>query len=294
MDLPFSSSPQLSQNPPSRKPTVTLKPDTGWTALNLRQLWLFRDLFLTLAVRDIKLRYRQTALGAIWVVCQPLMTAGIFAFIFGKVAKMPSEGVPYFIFAYAGLLAWNAFSSTLNKASSCMVSHAGLVSKVYFPRLVLPLSTMLSTLLDFAVASVVMVVLMIANQIVPGPQVLLLPIWLLLTLMLAVGFGLFAAALAVSYRDVAYILPVLISLLLYASPIAYPLNEALKNIPERFHIFVFLNPLSGLIPAFRWSLINTQPPHWGYVAISAVFCFVVLLGGAFTFKRMERRFADVI
>jgi lipopolysaccharide transport system permease protein len=275
---------------PPVKPVFTIRPSSGWATLNLGEIWRFRDLLTTLAGRDIKLRYRQTALGAIWIVLQPLFAAGIFSLVFGQVAKLPSDGVPYFLFAYAGLLGWNAFHGTLTKTSSCLVNNTHLVSKVYFPRLILPLSTVLGTLIDFGVALVMMAVLLAATGIPPGAGVLLLPVWLLLILMLALGAGLFASALTVRYRDVQYVLPVLAQFLLYASPVAY----AVSAVPGPLRPFYFLNPLSGLLEAFRWSLLGTGALHGGYTAYSAVFALVALFGGAFTFKKMEREFADVI
>jgi lipopolysaccharide transport system permease protein len=272
------------------KPFLTIRPSRGWAALDLRELWQFRDLLLTLAMRDVKLRYKQTALGVVWVVLQPLVSAGIFSFVFGKVAKLPSDGVPYFVFSYAGLLAWNAFSSTLSKVSGSLVGNANLVSKVYFPRLTLPLSTVFSSLLDFGVALVMLAVLMVVYHVVPGLGLLLLPVWLLLLLLLSIGFGLFAASLMVSYRDIQYILPVATQFLLYASPIAY----AVSAVPEKFRLIYFLNPLSSLLEAFRWSLLNRGSLHPGMLAYATLFSVGIFLLGAFSFKRMERRFADVI
>ena len=273
------------------KPYLTIQPSAGWQAINLRELWQFRDLLTTLAQRDVKLRYRQTALGVIWVVLQPLLAAGIFSFVFGKVAKLPApHGVPYLVFSYAGLLAWNAFSSTLSKASGCLLQNSTLVSKVYFPRLALPLSTVFSTLIDFGVALGMMVVLMVINHVVPTVAVLLLPVWLLLVVLLALGVGLYLAALMVSYRDVQFILPVMVNFLLYASPVAY--SAAL--IPVKYKLIFAVNPLTGLLEAFRWSLLGTAAPAWSAVAYAAAVTVIVFVAGAFSFKKMERKFADVI
>ena len=272
----------------SPKPHLTIQPTAGWQAINLRELWQFRDLLITLAQRDVKLRYRQTALGVVWVILQPLIAALIFAFVFGKMAKLPSPpGVPYLVFSYASLLAWNAFSSTLSKSSGCLLQNSNLVSKVYFPRLALPLSTVFSTLIDFGVALVVMALLMIINHVVPTLALLLLPVWLLLLIMLAVGVGLYTSALMVSYRDVQYILPVMLNFLLYASPIAY-------TVPAKYQALFAANPLTGLLEAFRWSLLGTAAPHWNTVAYSVAVTVVVFVLGAFSFKKMERKFADVI
>lgn len=282
-------------------PELIIRPRSKWQALNLKQVWQHRDLLFTLAQRDVKLRYRQTALGAIWVILQPLIAAGIFSFVFGVVADLPSEGLPYIVFSYAGLLGWNVFNSTLSKTSSVLVQNSQLISKVYFPRLVLPLSTVFSTLIDFVVALSMMLVLMVIYGVPPTSAILLLPVWLVLVLILALGIGLYTSALMVSYRDVQYVMPVLTQFLLYASPVAYSLTVALSKIngrfPEYFSLlqtFYLLNPLSGLLEAFRWSLLGTSEPPWGAVAYSTVASMVVFFSGAFTFKSMERKFADVI
>ena len=274
----------------TQTPYLVIKPRAGWQALNLMELWTFRDLLMTLATRDVKLRYRQTALGASWVVLQPLLGAGIFSFVFGKVAKLPSDGIPYFIFSYAGLLGWNAFSATLGKASASLLANAGLVSKIYFPRLILPISTLFSSVIDFLVAFAVMLVLLIVYHITPGIGILLLPFLLALTLLLALGIALFASAMMVTYRDVQYILPVMTQFLQYASPVAY----AVSAVPARLQAAYFLNPLAGLLDAFRWSLLGRGELRVDYLLYATIFTFVVLLSGASYFKKVERRFADVI
>lgn len=271
-------------------PHLKIRPSRGWSAINVREIWQFRDLLLTLAGRDVKLRYKQTALGVVWVIFQPLAAAGIFALVFGRVAGLSSEGVSYFIFAYAGNLCWNAFSSTLTRASSCMVQNSGLVSKIYFPRMILPLSTLLSTLLDFVIALALLIVLLPIFGVPYQWNMLLLPVWLGLALMLSLGIGLFSAALMVSYRDIQHILPVFTNFLMFGSPVAYSVTE----VPKDLMFLYMLNPLSGLLEAFRWSILGTgslQPQYVGYAAAVSVFVFVL---GAFSFRRMEKRFADVI
>ncbi|HET6251470.1 MAG TPA: ABC transporter permease [Tepidisphaeraceae bacterium] len=281
--------PEAPAEPPA-KPFLKIRPSSGFAGVDLREMWQFRDLLLALAERDVKLRYKQTALGVVWVVLQPLLGAGIFTFVFGRVAKFDSDGVPYFLFSYAGLLGWNAFNSTLSKGSSVVVQNAQLVSKVYFPRLLLPLSTVASTLVDFAVAMGLMIVLMVFNHIKPGYPLLLLPVWLLLLVMLAAGIALFTSALMVSYRDLQYVIPILLQFLLYASPVAY----SLKVVPERLRTIYMLNPLSGLLEAFRWSLLGAGHVHPGEIAYSIAMVFVIFLFGTFSFARMEQKFADVI
>ncbi|MGI4787869.1 MAG: ABC transporter permease [Janthinobacterium lividum] len=277
------------------RPSRTLKAKPGWQALNVRELWQFRDLLVTLAGRDVKLRYRQTAVGVLWVVLQPLLAAGIFAFVFGKVANLPApKGVPYFVFSYAGLLGWNVFSGTVVKVSASLVQNANLISKVYFPRLILPLSMMFSTLIDFAVSLALLPVLMLIAHVVPGLSLLTLPLWFALILMLALGVGMFAAALAVTYRDVQYVIPVLMQFFLYASPVAYMLSYALTKIPPAFRTFYYLNPMAGLLEAFRWSLLGHETLPVIPVAYAAVVSLLAFFAGAYAFKKMERKFADVI
>ncbi len=283
--------PNTLENLAPAKPYLTIQPTTGWQAINLRELWQFRDLLTTLAQRDVKLRYRQTSLGILWVVLQPLLAAGIFSFVFGKVAKLPApHGIPYLVFSYAGLLAWNAFNTTLTKSSTCLTGNANLVSKVYFPRLVLPLSTVFSTLIDFGVALVVMAILMAVNHVPLHLGILLLPVWLLLIVLLSLGVGLYASALMVSYRDIQYVLPVVTQFLLYASPVAY----ALAAVPARWQPVFALNPLTGLLEAFRWSLLGIGTLNLGLVGYASGVAVVVFLLGALAFKSMERKFADVI
>lgn len=268
---------------------VVIQPSPRWRAIDLRELWRFRDLFVALGVRDLKLRYRQTALGAVWVVLQPLLAAGIFSFVFGQVADLPSGGVPYFVFAYAGLLGWNIFSDTVTRASASLVSHQAMVSKIFFPRLLLPASTVIAKAIDSGVSAVVMVILLVANDMPLRWQLLALPLCLLLTFMLSLGLGLIAAAYSVTYRDVAYVVPVTIQMLLYASPVAY----SLAAVPQDARSYYALNPLVGLIEAYRWSIIGSDLRP-AYVAWSAVAGALLLVGGAFVFRGLERRFADVI
>ena len=272
------------------RPLLSIRPSTGWSALDLSSVWHFRDLLLALAGRDVKLRYKQTALGVAWVVLQPLLAAGIFSFVFGLLAKMPSDGKPYFLLSFAGLLGWNLFNNIVAKSSICLVGNAQLVSKVYFPRLVLPLSTIPSALIDFAIALGMMAVLMVLYRTPPGWGLLLLPAWVMLILTLSAGIGLWTAALTVSYRDVQYILPVFLQMLLYGSPAAYSLSA----VPARWLALYNLNPLASVLEGFRYSLLNTNPPRWEFVLYSAAVSAVVLLSGAVAFKRMERKFADVI
>jgi lipopolysaccharide transport system permease protein len=253
-------------------------------------VWRFRDLLVMFAVRDLKLRYRQTALGVAWVLLLPLLGAGIFALVFGRVAKLPTSGVPYFLFAYVGLLGWNLFQGTVVRAGSSLVSNAHLISKVFFPRVIVPLSAACSAAIDTAVAFLLLLLLLPAYGVALTPAFALVPVWLFLFQVLALGLGLYAAALSVSYRDVIHILPIAIQFLLYASPVGYRTSL----VPSSFRVFYVLNPLAGLLEALRWSLLGGAPPGWAHVGYAAVASCALLVAGAFAFRRMERRFADVI
>ncbi len=272
------------------QPHLVIEPKAGWVALDIGEIWRFRDLLFTLAGRDLKLRYKQTALGVIWVIMQPLMGALIFAFVFGTVAKLPSGGVPYVVFSFAGLLGWNYFNGVLSKVGNCLVGNSHLISKVFFPRLVLPLSTIGSTLVDFAAAAGMMAVLMVFYRVAPSPLLLLFPLWMLLLTALALGVGLITAALAVSYRDIQYIVPVFTQFLLYASPVAYSVDA----VPARVRWVYLLNPLTPPLEAMRSSLLGTTFPGTGSLAVAAAWSVGFLLVGLYSFKRMERSFADVI
>lgn len=274
-------------------PIAVIRPASGWQALDVGEIWQFRDLLYMLGLRDITLRYRQTALGVIWVLLQPLLAAGIFTFVFGRVARLPSDGIPYFVFSFAGLMGWNAFSNTLAKASSSLLGNINLVQKVYFPRLILPLATVFSSLVDFVVALGMMACLLLSNHIALHAGLLMLPIWLLMALLQAVGFGLILAALTVSYRDVQYVLPIVIQFALYASPVAYSLS-VLHRVPAGLRTLYYLNPMVGVLEGFRWSLLGLHTMPWGAAAYSMLCGIAVFVIGGFAFKRMERRFADVI
>ena len=271
-------------------PLLTIRASSGWVGVDLNELWRFRDLLFTLAGRDLRLRYKQTVLGVVWVILQPLMAAGVFSFVFGKVARMPSDGVPYFLFSYAGLMGWNLFSATLTKVSGSLVGNSHLISKVFFPRLILPLSSVPSVLVDFGVAATMMLVLMALERVTPGWGLLLLPVWTAMMLGLAMGVGLWTASLMVSYRDVGYVMPVALQILLYASPIAY----AISAVPEPLRVWYRLNPLVPILEAFRWSLLGRGTLDLPALAVAGGLIAVVFGVGLFSFKRMERKFADVI
>jgi lipopolysaccharide transport system permease protein len=279
--------------PPESRRVTVIEPRRGWIDLSLKEVWEYRDLLVTLAQRDIKLRYRQTALGAIWVVFQPLLASAIFTIIFGVIGKgkFSMNGLPPFLFIFAGQMGWQLFGNTVGKANTSLIANANLVSKVYFPRLVLPLSTVLSNVIDFAVSLVVLFVLMVLFRVAPTPAFLLMPLFVALTGMMAIGIGLFTAALTVSYRDVQYVVPVFLQLVMYASPVNYAVTS---DMPRAVQLFYVANPLTGLVQGLRWSLFGVAPPSAGMLAYTVVVTVLMFIGGAYAFRNMERRFADVI
>lgn len=253
-------------------------------------IWEAREVFWRFGIRDIVLRYRQTVIGVVWVILQPLAAAGIFSIVFGQVAKLPSGGLPYFVFSFAGMLAWNLFNSVISRASSSLVANQSLVSKVFFPRLIVPLSTILSVLLDFAVALVLLIVLLFVFGINPGWPILLVPVWIVLTVIFALGFGMAASSMMVKYRDVGYVLPWVLQILFYITPVAY----ALQAVPTKLAWIFAINPLSWMMEAYRWSLLGlAAPPLWQMLGL-ALAAIVVFGAGVLVFQKQERGFADVI
>jgi len=270
--------------------TLVLRPTAGWRAVDLKELWRFRDLVWALALRDVKLRYRQTALGATWVVLQPLLAAGIFSFVFGRVAGLSSGGVPYVVFAFAGLLGWNLFQGTVAKGSISLISNSSMLSKIFFPRLALPMSTVPGTVLDFVVGLGAFIVVAALKHSMPGLPFLTLPVWTVMMLCIALGVALLTSALMVTYRDVGQAVPVALQMLLYITPVAYSLD----NVPSNLRFVYALNPLVGVLEGFRWALVPGYDAQLGYAAYSAVFAVAILVVGAISFARMERKFADII
>lgn len=282
--------PGMGQAPETRRPAVTIRPSRGWAALNLRELWHYRDLLYILAQRDVKLRYKQTVLGVAWVVLQPLVASLIFAVIFGLFADLPSDGVPYLLFVFAGMLPWNYFSGALQRAGNSLIGDARLISKVYFPRLIIPLASTFAVLIDFAVSLVVFFVLALFYRSGLSWQIVALPYFLLITTLGAVGVSLWLSALNVQYRDFMYALPFLIQVWMFASPVVY----SSSLIPEPWRRLYALNPAVGYIEGFRWSLLGQATLDWWMVVSATVISLLAFVGGAFFFRRVERTFADVI
>jgi homopolymeric O-antigen transport system permease protein len=271
-------------------PTCRIERSRGWAALKLGEVWHYRELLYFFAWRDIKVRYKQTAIGAGWAVLQPLATMTIFTLIFGRLAKMPSDGLPYSIFAFAGLLPWNYFAQAVSRSGASLVGNAGLISKVYFPRLIVPLSATVAPLVDFVIGFLALTGMMIWFSVVPSWRWLALPLFLIFALHTALAVGLWLAALNVRYRDVAHTIPFLVQFWMFASPVAYPGSL----VPEKWRLLYGLNPMAGVIEGFRWCLLGTGSLDARVLAASAATVLVLLWGGAVFFKRMERTFADVV
>lgn len=269
---------------------IQIRPARGWAALEIKELWQFRDLLIILTMRDVKLRYKQTALGIVWVVLQPLIASLIFAIIFGNFANLPSNGVPYLLFVFAGLLPWNLFAGALQRAGNSLVGDSKLISKVYFPRMVIPIASSAAVLVDFLVALVVMFGLLLLNGWPLTWNILALPVLLCMLLLICVGVSLFISALNVYYRDFMYALPFVIQVWMYASPVVY----ALDLIPDAVRPFYAINPLVGVIDGFRWALLGTDEFPTVSLTISLVMGVVVFVAGALVFQRVEQNFADVV
>jgi len=270
--------------------TVIIRPGRGLFDLDLASLWEFREILYFLVWRDIKLRYKQTAIGAAWAILQPLATMAIFTVIFGHLAKIPSDGLPYAIFSFTGLLPWTYFSQAIARSGASVVGDANLVKKVYFPRLLIPIAAVLSPLVDFLISFVFLVGMVAWFGVRPGWNMVALPFFLALAMIAALATGLWLSALNVKYRDVGHTLPFLIQIWLYASPVAY----SVTLIPEKWRLVYGLNPMAGVIEGFRWALLRTERPALGVIAMSAVVVLALLIGGVMFFKHLERSFADIV
>lgn len=270
---------------------IIIKPQKGWIPVNLRELWQFRDLLYFLAWRDIKVKYKQTALGAAWAILQPFITMIVFSILFGKLAKVPSDGIPYPIFVYAGLLPWNYFSSALSNSGNSLVASSNLITKVYFPRLIIPASASLSSLLDFFIASIILIGMMFFYHFTPNTLgIVMIPVLVFLTFIVAVGCGLWLSALNVEYRDFQYVIPFLVQIWMFVTPVIYPVTL----FPEKYRWILSLNPMGGIIGAFRAATLGHQPINWDLLFISSGVGFLIFFTGLLYFRKVERSFADVI
>jgi lipopolysaccharide transport system permease protein len=271
-------------------PVLRIEPSRGWVSLKLRELWEYRELLYFLTWRDVKVRYKQTALGAAWALIQPFLTMVVFSLFFGRLAKIPSDGIPYPIFSYAALVPWTFFANGLAQSSNSLVGSANLIKKVYFPRLTVPIATVFSAAVDFLLSFVVLIGMMLYFGIVPTVNVLWLPAFLLLALVTALGVGLWLSAMNVQFRDVRYVVPFITQFWMFATPIAYPSTL----LPEKWRMLYALNPMVGVVEGFRWALLGTRTAPGLMVAASSVAALVILISGAFYFRRMEKSFADVV
>jgi homopolymeric O-antigen transport system permease protein len=267
---------------------IRIEPSKGWVSLRLTELWEHRELIYFLVWRDIKVRYKQTALGAAWAIIQPVFTMAVFAVFFGHLAKMPSDGVPYPIFAFSALVPWTFFANALTQASNSLVGSSNLIKKVYFPRLVVPLASVLSGIVDFALAFCVLLVLMIGYKVELSLKLLWIPLFVILTIITALAVSLWLAALNVEYRDVRYTVPFLTQLWLFATPVAYPSSL----LSEPWRTLYGLNPMVGVVEGFRWAFLDVGSAPGSMLAVSSTASVVLLVGGAFYFRRLERTFAD--
>jgi len=272
------------------RPTLLIRPSRGWAALDLADLWQYRELIYFLTWRDIKVRYKQTVLGGAWAILQPFLTMVVFSVIFGRLAGIPSDGLPYPIFAYCALLPWQLFAHALTESSNSLVANERLITKVYFPRLVVPISAVLAGLLDFLVAFVVLIGMMMYYHIRPTAAVWTVPLFLLLAVGAALGVGLWLSALNVQYRDVRYTLPFLTQFWLFLTPVAYPSTL----VPVSWRALYGLNPMAGVVEGFRWALLGKTEGPGALLAVSVAITIVILVGGLYYFRRMEKTFADVV
>ena len=267
-----------------------IEPPRGLAALPLGELWAYRELLYFLVWRDVKVRYKQTAIGAAWAVIQPLTTMVIFSLIFGGLAGIPSDGAPYPLFAFAALLPWQLFANALGSAGNSLVGSQSLITKVYFPRLLIPLAAVLGGLVDFAIAFLILLAMLLAFGVAPSPALLALPLFVLLALASALAVGLWLSALNVQYRDVRYTIPFLTQIWLYATPVVYPSSL----VPAPWRALLWLNPLAGVVEGFRWALLGTPAPPAALLALSAASVAALLAGGLVYFQRVEGGFADVV
>lgn len=269
---------------------LRIKPSHGWVSLKLRELWEYRELLYFLTWRDVKVRYKQTVIGAAWAIIQPFFTMVVFSLFFGKLAKIPSDGIPYPIFSFAALVPWTFFANGLSQSSNSLVGSANLIKKIYFPRLVMPISGVVSGIVDFVLAFIVLVGMMLFYHILPSANIIWLPFFLLLAFVTSLGVGLWLSAMNVQFRDVRYVVPFLTQFWLFATPIAYPSSL----LSEPWRTIYGLNPMVGVVEGFRWALLRTNTAPGPIIIVSTLAALAILVSGAFYFRRMEKTFADVV
>ncbi len=278
----------MNQSPSPR--LLVIEPARGWTGLGLNELWIHRELFYFLTKRDVKVRYQQTLLGAVWAVLQPTLTMVVFSLFFGRLAKVPSDGLPYPIFAFAALVPWTFFANSMTQASNSLVTGANMVRKVYFPRLVVPSAAIMAGLVDALISFCVLLIMMPFFGTLPGVRILYLPLLVLLALVTSLGAGIWFSALNVQFRDVRYTVSFIVQIWMFATPIAYPSTL----VPEPWRVVYALNPMVGVVEGFRWALLDAGTAPGSMVAVSAAVALLLLISGVAFFRRVERTFADVI
>ncbi len=279
-------------------PVLRIRPTNGWRSLDLREVWRYRELMFTLAWREISIRYKQTALGATWAVLQPLMTTGIFSVLFallmGRGNEPTPQGIPYVVSTFCAMLPWQLFSHSLNQSGNILVQYRAMITKIYFPRLILPAAAVLSTLMDFAVAFVALVVMMLVYGVVPGWAVVLLPAFVALAIVSSLAVGLWLAAMNAIYRDFRYVIPFIVQVGMFISPVVYSTDSIRHRLPDWAMTLYSLNPMAGVIEGFRWALLGTARAPGMELALSAAAATAILVAGMFYFRRMERSIADLI
>lgn len=274
----------------AKKPTIRIQPTKGWTSLKLREVWEHRELAGIFVWRDIKVRYRQTVIGALWAIIQPFLTMVIFSIFFGKLAEVPSDNIPYPIFSYAALVPWTFFANSINQASNSLVANADMIKKIYFPRLTMPIASLLGGLVDFTLAFIILLFMMLYYGYVPTINILWFPVFLLLAMITALGVSLWLAAMNVQFRDVRYMIPFITQAWMFATPVAYPSSL----LDEPWRTLYGLNPMVGVVEGFRWALLGTDTAPGPMIVISFLMSLVVLISGVYYFRRVEKIFADVI
>ncbi len=284
----MSSSSSAFQNP--QVEITLIRPASSWASIGLKELWEYRELLYFLTWRDVKVRYKQTALGALWAIIQPFFLMVVFSLFFGRLAGVPSDGIPYPIFTFCALLPWQLFAHALTESSNSLIANERLITKVYFPRLVVPIAAVLGGLVDFVVAFVILLGMMAYYKIVPTWAIVTLPAFILLAIMTALGVGLWLSALNVQYRDVRYTINFLIQIWLFVTPVVYPSSI----IPAAWRPLYGLNPMAGVVEGFRWALLGKSEPPGVLLAVSVVMVMLILIGGLYYFRRMEQEFADVV
>ena len=271
-------------------PTLLITPPSRWIPLELSELWQYRELLYFLVWRDIKVRYKQTALGAAWAVMQPLFMMVVFSLFFGRLAKVPSDGIPYPVFTFCALIPWQLFANALTESSNSLIGNQNLITKVYFARLVIPIAAVLSGLLDFLIAFTILLGMMLYYGIVPGWPIVALPAFILLAILTALAVGLWLSALNVQFRDVRYTMNFLVQFWLFATPVAYPSSI----VPEQWRALYGINPMVGIVEGFRWALLGKSQPPGAMLWVSVLVVSALLVGGLYYFRRMEQEFADIV